>query len=346
MITRPLDVASKLRPEPRNFDVLFYVNAGLIALFFTLCGSRFILAPGLGVDFQVPVLSGAIAGSATTDRFISVLPSGQIFADGLVNMKPAGGVAPGGGQEIAAALFVGPRERRCSDCPAHGDCQCGPGSWFYAGGLGSRRTRCREGQNLWTMKASAGAWKLWLFSTGGSLVVILLLVSLFRVPVSTPGPANRSSANAVLPRVELAAHEDELLIEEMALRDPTPLFLPTVWNAAEDALAMNAPREPGGSFQDYAPFYTFDVNRVEHQVPEHVERVRRDLPDALALDSASRLLFGFGQIDGTIEPLQPRRGFLEVVSASDGQILMRQPLIEGSSDRAREVGNPWSFSSR
>jgi biopolymer transport protein ExbD len=87
VITRPLDVASKLRPEPRNFDVLFYVNAGLIALFFTLCGSRFILAPGLGVDFQVPVLSGAIAGSATTDRFISVLPSGQIFADGLVNMK-------------------------------------------------------------------------------------------------------------------------------------------------------------------------------------------------------------------------------------------------------------------
>jgi biopolymer transport protein ExbD len=87
VITRPLDVASKLRPEPRNFDVVFYVNAGLIALFFSLCGSRFILAPGLGVDFHMPVMSGATAGAVATDRFISVLPSGQIFADGLVNMN-------------------------------------------------------------------------------------------------------------------------------------------------------------------------------------------------------------------------------------------------------------------
>ena len=87
MITRPLDIASKLRQEPRNFDVIFYVNVGLIALFFTLCGSRFVLAPGLGVDFQIPTVSGATAGAVATDRFISVLPSGQIFADGLLNMN-------------------------------------------------------------------------------------------------------------------------------------------------------------------------------------------------------------------------------------------------------------------
>jgi hypothetical protein len=177
------------------------------------------------------------------------------------------------------------------------------------------------------MKASAGAWKLWLFSTGGSVVVILLVVSLFRVPAGTPGPAKGALANAV-PRVELAAHEDELLIEEMALRDPTPLFLPTVWNAAEDALAMNAPREPGESFQDYAPFYTFSVNELNINFSNTSKVPVRPL-DALALDSASGSLFGFGQIDGKIEPLRPRRGFLEVVSADDGQLLMRQPLTEG-----------------
>ena len=48
MITRPLDLASKLRPEPRNFDWLFFVNAGLLVLFFVLFGSRFVLAPGEG----------------------------------------------------------------------------------------------------------------------------------------------------------------------------------------------------------------------------------------------------------------------------------------------------------
>ncbi len=50
-------------------------------------GSRFVLAPGLGVDFRMPELTGARAGAATTQRVISVLPSGQIFADGLLN-KP------------------------------------------------------------------------------------------------------------------------------------------------------------------------------------------------------------------------------------------------------------------
>jgi biopolymer transport protein ExbD len=86
MIARPLDLSSKLRPEPRNFDFLFLVNGGLIVLFFTLFGSRFVLAPGLGVDFKMPEMSGALAGAVATDRVISVLPSGQIFADGLLSM--------------------------------------------------------------------------------------------------------------------------------------------------------------------------------------------------------------------------------------------------------------------
>lgn len=86
MITRPLDLTSKLRPEPRSFDFLFFVNVGLIVLFFDLLGSRFVLAPGLGVDFQIPEMAGAVAAASATDRYISVLPSGQIFADGLMSM--------------------------------------------------------------------------------------------------------------------------------------------------------------------------------------------------------------------------------------------------------------------
>lgn len=62
MIVRPLDLASRLRPEPRDFDALFYVNAGMLALFFSLFGSRFVIAPGLELDFQVPVVAGAGRG--------------------------------------------------------------------------------------------------------------------------------------------------------------------------------------------------------------------------------------------------------------------------------------------
>lgn len=84
MITRPLDLASKLRPEPRNLDALFYVNAGLLILFFSLFGSRFVLAPGLGVNFRLPTIAGAAANAKAATHMITVVNSGQILTtDGL-----------------------------------------------------------------------------------------------------------------------------------------------------------------------------------------------------------------------------------------------------------------------
>jgi biopolymer transport protein ExbD len=81
MITRPLDLASKLRPDPRSFDWLFLVNGGLVVLFFTLFGSRFVLAPGVAV---LPAIAGATAGARVTTHQISVVSADQIFAgDGL-----------------------------------------------------------------------------------------------------------------------------------------------------------------------------------------------------------------------------------------------------------------------
>lgn len=85
MITRPLDLASRLRRPPRNFDVLFYVNVGLIGVFFMLFGSRFVLAPGLGLDFRMPEMAGAKGGAAATTHVISVPRSGLFFADGAMN---------------------------------------------------------------------------------------------------------------------------------------------------------------------------------------------------------------------------------------------------------------------
>lgn len=81
MISRPLDLASKLRPEPRSFDWLFYVNAGLLVLFFSLFGSRFVLAPGVTL---LPGIAGADAQARPATHYITVNDDRQIFAgDGL-----------------------------------------------------------------------------------------------------------------------------------------------------------------------------------------------------------------------------------------------------------------------
>jgi hypothetical protein len=81
MITRPLDLASKLRPEPRNFDLLFLVNGGLIVLFFSLFGSGFVLAPGLPGDFHLPVMPGAREGAVATTYTISLGRGGLIITN-------------------------------------------------------------------------------------------------------------------------------------------------------------------------------------------------------------------------------------------------------------------------
>ena len=87
MIARPLDLATRLRPPPQGTNALHYVNVGLLGLFFLVFGSRFVLAPGLGVDFQLPELAGARSGGAQPTHVISVLRSGQIFSqDGLVDL--------------------------------------------------------------------------------------------------------------------------------------------------------------------------------------------------------------------------------------------------------------------
>lgn len=91
MLTRPLDLASRLRPPPRGLDWLFVANVALLALFFSLFGSRFVLAPGLGVDFRLPAVPGAAAGARPASHVISVLNSGQVFTpDGLTGIAELG----------------------------------------------------------------------------------------------------------------------------------------------------------------------------------------------------------------------------------------------------------------
>lgn len=84
MITRPLDLASRLRPAPRGLDALFYVNVGALAVFFLVFGSRFVLAPGLAVDFALPAADAAATAHLMTDVVIAVPASNMAVVDGAV----------------------------------------------------------------------------------------------------------------------------------------------------------------------------------------------------------------------------------------------------------------------
>jgi biopolymer transport protein ExbD len=84
MITRPLDLASRMRSAPRSFDAFFYVNIGLILLFFGLFGSRFVLSPGLATDFRLPTApdNNLVAGAMTADIVIAVPRDDMVLVEG------------------------------------------------------------------------------------------------------------------------------------------------------------------------------------------------------------------------------------------------------------------------
>ncbi len=94
MITHPLDLQSKLSAPPRDLDMLFWVNVGAVLLFFSVLGSRFVLAPGLPVQvgsaLELPQSAATTQGTAPVvvsyRRDNMVLFEGGIFV--LDDLRP------------------------------------------------------------------------------------------------------------------------------------------------------------------------------------------------------------------------------------------------------------------
>jgi len=87
MITRPLDLESRMSPPPRDFNAVAWVNVGLIVLFFSLLGSRFILAPGIvlgvGTDGGSAPVQPA-GGAGNTYLVVNYLRDNVVvFEDGI-----------------------------------------------------------------------------------------------------------------------------------------------------------------------------------------------------------------------------------------------------------------------
>lgn len=170
---------------------------------------------------------------------------------------------------------------------------------------------------------SGASRRMWLLACLGGLLLMVVLLSLFAVPA----PREERVEEVAPPEaVALAWSGNELLKEAVSLRDPTPLFLPTRWNASEDALAMNAPREPGGSFQDYAPYFTFPETDLKLNFLPDAE-IPVSPADAFEMDDTTRQLLGFGQTDRAVEPLRARGGIIQVIAVDDGQVL-QESIIE------------------
>jgi hypothetical protein len=188
------------------------------------------------------------------------------------------------------------------------------------------------------MRLPQADWSRWLVASAIALAVTALVVGLFRMPRGVdraPGPTNRLARP-----VTLAPGTDSLLNEEAMLRDPTPLFLPTKWNAAENALRPEARRETSGAFQSYSPALKFAGAELKLDLPAAVVVPSRPA-DAFGAERSLRPLAGFGQSDWQVAPLAPRVAFVKV-TGSDGRVVFSRP-IEDAQPPSESTWQPLEF---
>ena len=160
----------------------------------------------------------------------------------------------------------------------------------------------------------------WAVAAAGAAVAGALVVALFRQPIALVVTPTKAPPRQ---RVTLVSETDRALNDEAILLDPTPLFLPTKWNATQRELA---PREPGGRFQGYdAPHLSFAENEVKLGLPPPIA-VPAGPADVVAAEAVGTVLTGFGRIDSTVLGPEPRGAFVEVTGAGDGRNVLQQTI--------------------
>jgi hypothetical protein len=168
----------------------------------------------------------------------------------------------------------------------------------------------------------------WVFAAVAVVVVGLVLTGL-RLPsgellADTGRPGMVGLELNLRPTVPAAG---EGWWEEMALLDPTPLFLPTPWNSGGAAGLPAAPREVGRAMEDFAPWLAFPARRatVSFEMPVEVPAGPREALAAGRGDRVGRAL-ALRRTDPVARPLEGRPGWLEVADTGSGERRFAGPL--------------------
>ena len=147
-----------------------------------------------------------------------------------------------------------------------------------------------------------------------ALVSVLLGLSftfMFRAPLAeplVPRFGGKPSVGIGLRRVAPA---------EAALVDPTPLFLPTVWNAAQKDVALP---KAGGAFANYPAKFVYDES--EFRALRSRSMAVTGASDVLGLTPPGASLLGIGRQSRQVEVLPLRGAYIEVSRHAGGLVVL------------------------
>jgi hypothetical protein len=159
------------------------------------------------------------------------------------------------------------------------------------------------------------SWRVWLLAVAGAGGFMLVILALIRVP--RPAPATTPPPPVATVGVTLKGQQSD-----MNLLDPTPLFLPTEWNARPKAVPVNTLREP---FTDFSASYTFAEDAARVAFPAAVA-IPGKPADALAIGPPEAPFLGMGRLDRSVTAPPARDALVEIVALGDGREVFRQAL--------------------
>ena len=174
------------------------------------------------------------------------------------------------------------------------------------------------------MNPAADSRLRWAYAAAGALVVLGGVALLFRSPRTTQTIA----VPPALPQ-PAAVRLVNLKRNEAALTDPTPLFLPTEWNAGQNALPANARREPDSSFTGYPAKLRFAETELALNFPDDVSVPTRPA-DALAAGKLGQVFIGLGSGEQEVAQLSNRKAIVEITSAGNGRRVLVQTLTDAN----------------
>jgi hypothetical protein len=159
-------------------------------------------------------------------------------------------------------------------------------------------------------------------------LTVVFAVAAFALLFRPLGKTEGGTRPVVTPRVKVARLDegtgDRLLREQATIFDPTPLFLPTAWNASQRSLPATVQRQPEQVFDDFMPKLIYD--EAELSLPISPAQVLPKNPLDLLKETSRDPFVGFDRQDVPRSPLPARLGMVEVRRVGDGYLELQRAL--------------------
>lgn len=167
----------------------------------------------------------------------------------------------------------------------------------------------------------------WVQVSAAASVLVVGVVAWLQIPISTPAPeADKSTLLLGFVRLDHAARS-EVIAEQLAAYDPTPLFMPTAMGSVQKTMFSEEKTNADGPFAALPPRFIFNKEKASLVFKPVVDAPSGPM-QGLSLTDSRAFPLAIGRSDGVGEALANRAGYLEAAKSGDGQVVFSLSLPE------------------